>query len=238
MAHLAHREIRPRESSADVLAVVEAAGLKRAWARARYAVRLSGADVGELSSTVTGGQADEQLSYIVEGRLERPMALSLRGFVVAGWDRRVERMVLEASLGAARHRLECRTVREGEDAGLFRVSYLPPGALPEAAREWVLAEAPVLAPGPLPLPEVDGGAFEGSRSGQVVDPVTGEPRDWRVARTDVSRREVAGRVREARRHDLFFGDLEARLWTEPSGFPLELELPGALSLVLVEEVRR
>ena len=178
-----------------------------------------------------------------------PQAIRLKGVVLAGWDRRPQRLVLEATLGAARHRVE-GTLRPDPATGgsLFEMRYTPPASSGLAPRDvdWVLPEAPLLAPGPLPIPEFAafaGGGASGDRSapiardGAIADPVTGAPLPWSMGSARLETLIIAGQPRDARRHDIKVGAWEGRAWTEANGFPLRLELPGNVSVELVEEKR-
>jgi hypothetical protein len=232
MAVLVQREVRAPTDSADVRELVASARLKKAHATARYEIRLLGAPAGTLGSVVSGGQKEEQLAYVVTGVLERPQRVDLRGFALAGWDRRLERFVLEATTGGDRFRIEGS--RATVEPRVFTVRH--GGAVDAAAGAWVLPEAPLLAPGPLPVPELFAAAPAG-RAGTIVDPVTGQPAAWRLEEPREEVIDVAGRPRRAMRLTLAYGALAGTLWAEPTGFPLRLDVPPALSLVLVEETR-
>ena len=236
MAGLWRAEVLREGPSQDVQALIDQARLRKEHASARYAVTLGELEVGELSSTVSGGQREEQLLYRLSGRLDQPARVRLNGFVLAGWDRRPERFVLEARTGGERHRIE-GGLRQDAGGVLFQASYQPPAGGAERTFDLVLPQAPVLVPGPLPLPELAEGLAAAPRSGAVADPVTGEPVQWRVESEPVPEFVAAGRAREAVRHSLFYGDWQAVIWTEPNGFPLRVELPLGFALTLVEENR-
>jgi hypothetical protein len=253
MGAVVRAEIFGRRESADMRALVDSARLARTHASAVHAIRFGSATVGHLRSTVSGGQHEEQLAYLLEGQLTLVQPVRLKGVVLAGWDRRPQRLVLEATLGADRHRLD-GTLRPDPASGgaLFELRYVPPLPSGAATREfeWVLPEAPVLAPGPLPIPEfltgaglgADGASGENpaapiSREGSMLDPMTGAPTTWRLASSRIETLLIAGRPRDARRHDIKVGAWEGRAWTEATGFPLRLELPGGLVIELVEERR-
>jgi hypothetical protein len=227
-------EVARERPSDDVQALIDSARLRKEHATARYAVRLGTSPVGELSSTVSGGQREEQLLYRLSGRLTHPADVRLTGFVLAGWDRRPERFVLEADVGGSRHRIEGGLSRANGGV-LFQARYLPPDGREGRSFDLVLPDAPLLAPGPLPLPEV--GVAGAPRSGTVADPVTGDPVDWRIETRELTSFAVAGRKRPAIHHALLYGAWTAGLWTEPSGFPLQVELPLGLTVVLEEEKR-
>jgi hypothetical protein len=60
---------------------------------------------------------------------------------------------------------------------------------------------------------------------------------WTVSTSHLESFTIAGRERQARRHDLQLDAWQGRAWTEASGFPLKLELPGGITIELVEEER-
>lgn len=253
LAAVVRSEILQHRESADVRSLVDSARLARTHASALYAIRLGSATVGSLESTVSGGQHDEQLAYVIEGQLTVPQPIHLKGVVLAGWDRRPQRLVLEVTVGADRHRLDGTLQPDAASGGsLFELRYTPPATsgLDARAFNWVLPEAPLLAPGPLPIPEFSslarsnateagGESLSASvpREGALPDPMTGAPMAWSISSTRVETLVIAGRAREARRHDLKVGAWEGRAWTEASGFPLRLELPGGVIVELIEEKR-
>jgi len=229
-------EVLREGPSEDVQALIDQARLRKEHASARYAVRLGELPVGELSSTVSGGQREEQLLYRLSGVLTQPAKVRLNGFVLAGWDRRPERFVLEASLAGQRHRVE-GGLRRHADGVLFEAHYQPPEGGEQRRLDFVLPTAPLLAPGPLPIPELAGIVPGGSRTGTIADPITGEPVEWRIETEVLADFVVEGVKRPAVRHSLLYGAWTASLWTEPSGFPLQVELPLGLTVVLQEESR-
>ena len=232
--------VRGRES-ADVRALVESARLSRVHASATYLVRVGDAAVGRLSSTVSGGQNEEQLTYVIDGELTAPGRVVIKGGVLAGWDRRPERIVLEATMGGDRHRLEGILRPDSSTSGsLFELRYVPPRGGTPFEGTWVLPEAPLLAPGPLPFPEFQGAEMSasfGTKQGAMADPTSGAPMGWTVATSHLETFTIAGRRRQARRHDVRLGAWEGRAWTEASGFPLKLELPGSITIELAAEKR-
>jgi hypothetical protein len=258
MGQVLRSEVLQRRESADVRALVDSARLSQTHASATYAIRLGSATVGSLSSTVSGGQHDEQLAYVIEGQLSTPQDVRVKGVVLAGWDRRPERLMLEATIGGERHRLE-GTLRDdpATEGTLFELRYVPPPGGAPREGNWVLPEAPVLAPGPLPIPEFPGSPGESSADvplshgrgptagadvppaeGVAADPMTGGPLSWRMTTSHLETLDVAGREREVRRHDVTLGAWQASAWTEPSGFPVRLELPAwSVVVELVDEKR-
>jgi hypothetical protein len=95
----------------------------------------------------------------------------------------------------------------------------------------------VLAPGPLPLPELAGLATGGRAEGRVADPLTGLPTRWVIEAPEPTTFPLAGRERPAVRRALAYGDQRAAIVTEANGFPLAVELPLGIRVVLVEEQR-
>jgi hypothetical protein len=238
MAQVVRQELLQDQSSEDVRALIDEAGLRKTHASATYRVLAGGSEVGRLTSTVSGGQREEQLVYIVEASLQRPMPLELKGFVLAGWDRRPERFVLETRLDGQPHRIEGGVLREeGQDAVVLEARYRPPTGNSDRSVSWILPEAPRLAPGPLPLPELPGGDLVALREGQVADPMTGAPTTWRIGSADEADFMLGSTPRPARRHELEFGVWTAVLWSEAGGFPLKVELPLGFSIELTEEER-
>lgn len=237
MAGLWRSEVLRDRPSDDVQALIDQARLRKEHASAAYRVTLGELEVGELRSTVSGGQREEQLLYRIHGTLEQPARVRLSGFVLAGWDRRPERFVLEARTGGQRHRLEGGLRREPGGGVLFEARYLPPAGGAERRFDLVLPDAPILAPGPLPLPELGPGLAGLPAAGTVADPMTGEPVDWRIETSARPGFEAAGRPRDAVRHALLYGAWQASLWTESTGFPLRVELPLGFAVTLKEEKR-
>lgn len=240
MGELARREVLARREAADVRTLVDAAGLRESHASARYAIRLGTLDIGELSSTVSGVQRDDQLGYVLSGRVGQPFRIGLRGFVLADWERRPERFVLEVALAGESHRLEGGLSPGGPEGVLLEARYVPPGDGRARVQSWMLPDAPRLAPGPLPLPELASAAGDRSRparAGRMIDPRTGEPADWRIESEAGEQLVVAGTRRDVVRHRLRFADLEATAWVEPSGFPVRVELPLGIAVELVQEER-
>jgi hypothetical protein len=236
MARLVRSEGLGGGESEDVRALLASARRDRVHASARYEVRLGGRTVGWLESSVSGGQHDEQLAYSMSGRLDSPVEVVVRGVVIAGWDRTLQRLLLDVTLPGGRTGLVATTERGS--GGVFVVSRRTPGSADAPVPLLVLPEAPVLAPGPLPLPELGGLARgDGSRQGVADDPLTGVETAWRVATAGEERVVIAGRARAARRLDVAYGTASATLLTEPDGFPLRLELPLGIEVVLVEESR-
>ncbi len=236
LAAVYRTEVLRERPSEDVQALIDQARLRKEHASASYAVRLGELPVGELSSTVSGGQREEQLLYRLSGVLTQPAQVRLNGFVLAGWDRRPERFVLEASVAGQRHRVE-GGLRRLADGVLFEAHYQPPEDGEQRSFDFVLPAAPSLAPGPLPIPELAGVVPGASRTGTIADPVTGEPVDWRIETEELPDFVLEGVSRSAVRHSLVYGAWTASLWTEPSGFPLQVELPLGLTVVLQEESR-
>jgi hypothetical protein len=229
-------EVLRERPSEDVQALIDQARLRKEHASAAYEVRLGELPVGELSSMVSGGQREEQLLYRIQGELTQPARVRLNGFVLAGWDRRPERFVLEAFTGGRRHRIE-GGLRHLADGVLFEAHYQPPEGGEQRSFDFVMPAAPLLAPGPLPIPELSGVGPGAIRSGTIADPMTGEPVNWRIDTEQVESFAVAGTPRRAIRHSLLYGAWTASLWTESSGFPLQVELPLGLRVVLREERR-
>lgn len=229
-------EVLREKPSEDVQALIDQARLRKVHASAGYEVRLGELPVGELSSMVSGGQREEQLLYRLQGELTQPIQVRINGFVLADWDRRPERFVLEAFTGGQRHRVE-GGLRHHADGVLFEAHYEPPEGGEERSFDFVLPSAPLLAPGPLPVPELGDAVIGLPRTGTLADPITGEPVEWRIDTEEIEDFEVAGGSRAALRHSLLYGSWTASLWTEPSGFPLQVELPLALRVILKEESR-
>ena len=234
MAQVLRSEVLERRESPDVRALIESARLTRQHATARYVIRIGSAVVGTLASTVSGGRQEEQLQYVLDGELTLPVPVRLKGSVLASWDRRPERIVLEAMLGDQRHRLEGALKSDGEER-LLSVRYLSPGGSPDDAPTWVLPDAPRLTPGPLPIPELSADALAASRSGVVPDPVTGDPTSWSIEASTREDLVLAGSVRHVRRHDMRYGAYTVRAWTEATGFPVRFELPGGIVIELAQE---
>ena len=238
MANVVRVEVLRDETSDDVRALVEAARLRKEHASATYAVRLGRAEIGTLESTVTGGQGSDQLLYHVTAHVSKPFELSLKGFVFATWDRRLERLLVEATWAGERHRLDAE-VLPGESMGkaVLRGRHAPPA--PGAPRhfEWVIGEPPVLAPGPLPLPRMDRERGGISSRGQVVDPLSGSPVEWRLESSEPRRLEAGGRVHDAVSHVLSASGQDVSLWVDRTGLPLRVELPLGIEIVLEDEVR-
>lgn len=239
--HVLRSEVVRGRESADVRALVESARLTRVHASAMYLIRVGDATVGRLSSTVSGGQHEEQLTYVLDGELTIPQRVRLKGVVLAGWDRRPQRLVLEAATDARRHRLEGTLRPDSSTAGsIFELRYVPPPGGAPLDGTWVLPEAPLLAPGPLPFPEFPGDeltASYGLKRGAMPGPGSGPPMGWSVVTSHLESFTIAGRERQARRHDVRLDAWEGRAWTEASGFPLRLELPGSITIELTEEER-
>ena len=237
-------EVLQRRESEDVRALVDSARLTREHASASYVIRLGTSTVGSLTSTVSGGQHEEQLAYVVEGRLSMPEDIRLKGVVLAGWDRRPERVVLEAVTGTTRHRLEGVLRHDaGTDGTLFEVRLSTGGGVPQEMN-WVLPEAPVLAPGPLPIPEFSADATavpaapnEAPAEGARPSPFGGASLRYVVTGAHLETLIVAGRPRRVRRRDIQLGAYQATAWVEASGFPVRLELPGSIVVELVSEKR-
>jgi len=234
MAQVLRSEVLERRESADVRALIESARLTRQHATARYVVRVGTSVIGTLASTVSGGRQEEQLQYVLDGELTLPTSVRVKGSVLASWDRRPERFVIEAMLGDQRHRLE-GSLRSDSEERLLEVRYLPPSGAPDDAPTWVLPDAPRLTPGPLPIPELSADALATSRSGVVPDPVTGDPTSWSIEPSAWEELSLAGSVRHVRRHDMRYGDYTLRAWTEATGFPVRFELPGGVVVELAEE---
>lgn len=238
IAGLWRSEALEAAGSTDVRELVEAAGFSRRHASATHAIRIGSLEVGRLTSTVSGGEASEQVAYVLRGRLDQPYAVDLRGFVIADWNRRPERFAFEARLGGQAHRLDGGIVPGPGGTAALHAHASPAG--PEGRRwDLDLPEAPVLIPGPLPLPELPGllGEGPGPRRGSIVDPLTGEPVAWTVETAGPETLAVAGGMRPALRHVVTYGPHVITLWTEPTGFPLKAELPLGIVVVLVEESR-
>jgi len=229
-------EVLSERPSEDVQALIDQARLRKEHASAVYEVRLGELPVGEISSTVSGGQREEQLLYRLQGHLTQPVQVRVTGFVLAGWDRRPERFVLEAFTAGQRHRV-AGGLRHHADGVLFEAHYQPPEGGELRSFDFVLPSAPLLAPGPLPVPEMAGSVPGSVQTGTLADPISGEPVDWRIDTEELNDFVVAGASRAALRHSLLYGAWTASLWTEPSGFPLAVELPLGLRVVLQEESR-
>jgi len=238
MTRLALIEASDDRRSEDVRALVEDARLEEAHASARYEIRLGNLPVGELVSTVSGGQRDDQLAYVLQGRITRPQPVTLQGFVLADWQRRPARFVLEATMDGVRQRVEGGLQPRGDGGVLFEARHVPPDGTAGRSASWVLPEAPVLAPGPLPVPDVNALVPDGaSRDGWTESPLTGAPEHWTLDAGVPATFVLAGRERPALRHVLTWGDQRVELVAEPTGFPLRLDLPLGLSVVLVDEKR-
>ena len=231
------RELRAADGSDDVRALVEASRLSQQHASATHVIRIGSLEVGRLSSRVSGGQTEEQLAYVLRGRLRQPQVVELRGFVLADWDRRPQRFVLELFVAGRRHRIDGGIERAPGGGVTFSARSVLDGG--ERRYEWVLPEAPVLVPGPLPLPELPllSSQLPGWRAGTMVDPVTGEPQSWSIETTSAEDLIVAGRPRPCMRHVVHYGPHVVSLWTEAGGFPLRAELPLDIVIELVEESR-
>src|SRR5205085_6775609 len=131
------------------------------------------------------------LAYSLSGRLESPVEVVLRGVVLADWDRRLQRLVPDITLPGSRTGLVATTDRGS--GGVFVVSRRTPGRDEAPVPLLVLPEAPVLAPGPLPLPELGGlASADGARQGVADDPLTGAATTWRVATAGNERVVIAG----------------------------------------------
>lgn len=233
MAQVLRSEVLSRRESPDVRSVVAAARLTREHASASYVLRAGAAVVGTLNSTVSGSRDEEQLAYVVEGELHAPLQARLKGVVVAGWDRKPVRLALDLDLGGVRHRVDGGLAGDGA----FRLRYLPQGTPPDQAVTWEIDPAPVLAAGPLPIPEMSADALSRAQAGEVANPASGAPMSWTLAAPVEETLFVGGRSRRVRRHDLVVSGMAATAWTEETGFPVKIELPGGLTLELVDEGR-
>lgn len=234
MGQLLKTEVLAARDSPDVRDVVASARLTREHASARYVIRAGATVLGTLASSVSGSRDEEQLAHVVEGELHSPVRARLKVIVVSNWDRRPERLAVDLDLAGSRHRVEGVLV---SPAGPFRVRHLAPGVSPDEAPSWDLDEVPRLAPGPLPMPELASPGNAGTRHGELTDPSTGRPLTWMAHPATWQSITLAGRQRRARRQELVVGDATVTAFTEESGFPLRLELPGGIVLELVEESR-
>ncbi len=229
MARLVHSEVLTHRESADVRDLVASARLTRQHASSRHVIRAGEAVIGRLASVVSGSRDEEQLAYIVDGELHGPLSVRLKAVVIASWDRRVERFVMDADVGGARHRFDGQ--RHAED-GSFEVRHRAPGVATPAT--WLLGDAPVLAAGPLPIPAFAREALDEPRHGEAPDPLGGAM-TWDLRPASWETMDFGGRERRVRRQTLNVGAATVVLLTEDSGFPLRIELPGGLVMELAED---
>jgi hypothetical protein len=210
-------------------ALVESARLTRVHATARWNVRVGDRVIGTLHATVSGSRDEQQLAHEVTGELHAPLAVRLKGVVLATWDRRPERLVFDVDLGGARHRVDGRLVAPG---GPLRLRHAGPSG---EISEWDVEEPPILAPGPLPLPVLP--TRNEDLSGVADDPGGGGPVPWSLSAGRPVSLFVAGRVRRATSSELVVRGIPLRLIVEDSGMPLRLEAPGGLVAELVEDAK-
>lgn len=229
MVQVLRSEVLTRRDSEDIRALVDSARLTRQHAAARWVVRASDSILGTFTSAVSGSRDEQQLAYVIEGELLAPLNARLKGILLATWDRRPERFVLDLDLSGVRHRVDGTLT----DAGTLRVRYLAPGASPEEALTWDIVDPPSLGPGPLPLPVFGKGG--GARSGSLQDPGAGGEFTWKLADSRMVTVAVAGSLRQGRLHELQVRGMTLAVILDETGLPLRLELPGGIVAELSED---
>jgi hypothetical protein len=234
MGQILRSEVLTRRDSADVRALVDSARLTRQHAAARYVVRAGETILGTFSSAVSGSRDEEQLAYVVEGELHAPVRARLKGIVVATWDRRPERLVMDLDLAGLRHRVDGALADGGS---VLRIRYLAPGADPADALSWDIVDPPLLGPGPLPLPALQQPGEATPRSGRVEAPGTGETLQWALETPSVETITITGIRRRAHRHELSVRGVRLAAWLDDSGLPLRADLPGGITAELAEDSR-
>ncbi|MEM7246193.1 MAG: hypothetical protein AAF533_12670 [Acidobacteriota bacterium] len=228
MGFLVRTELLFGSTSKDVRALVDEAGIKKHAATATYGFHFGELRVGELETAVSGGQREDQLLYLLDGRVTTPLPGRLKGTATASWDRRPRGAILDIEIAGARHRIDAKVGEADDGVRLLHVTHASPTG--ENVHQWPLPADLQLVEGPLPLPRAAAVSFP--ESGEAQDPVTGAPTEWTRRETSVPDFEIADRQFSATRHELDLGEHRLEAWIAEGGLLLKASLPFGLSLTL------
>ena len=132
MAQLARSELSRAEASPDVAALIDSARLRKLNATVHHDILFGVAEVGSVSSTVSGGQWEGQLLYALRGELGHPFTATLSGCARADWERwTTKRPRLPSRLADTNS--SCRTHR-----GSLQAPYPCPASLYPSAENGVV----------------------------------------------------------------------------------------------------